>query len=61
MCFFCGGIAAARERGYPFMNIKANIKYYTYQIKIGLGEQVVRMKLQNFSRKWNCKNKAILI
>lgn len=47
MYSFCGDKVAARERIYPFMNMKANIKYYTYQIKTGLGKQVVRMKLQN--------------
>lgn len=51
MCFFCGGTAAARDRVYPFMNMKANIKYYTCQINIGLGKQVVRMKITEFQQK----------
>lgn len=42
MCPICGDKVAARERVYPFMNMKANIKYHT-----GLGKQVVRIKLQN--------------
>lgn len=51
MCCFYGGIPAARDRVYPLMNMKANIKYYTYQIKMGLGKQVVRMKITEFQQK----------
>lgn len=36
MCPFCGDKVAARGRVYPFMNMKANIKYHTYQINTGL-------------------------
>jgi hypothetical protein len=51
MCSFCGHIAAASERVDPFMNMKANIKYYTYQIKIESGKQVVRMEITGFQQK----------